>query len=171
MPFLLLYWKWIAAAALLAALTIGYQVHVHHLISAAVDKAVLERDDQWRAKETEAIDKAKAAAKATEAAHAKELGGIRTKYQKEVADAKSKHDSDVANARSGDLGLRVPSNCPSAADVSGAAAGSARGDGSSTVELPRETTASLYSLANDANAVADQLRACQAVIQSDRSNP
>ncbi len=171
MPFLLLYWKWIAAAALIAALTIAYNVHVNGLIHKAVDKAVLERDDQWRDKEQEAIDKAKAAAKATEAAHAKELGTIRTKYQKEVADAKSKKDRDVDGARSGDLSLRVPSGCPSAANVSGAATGPSRGDGPSTVELPRETTASLYSLANDADAVADQLRACQTVTQSDRSNP
>ncbi len=165
---------WVKLAVLgfiVAAIATTYNVHVNGLIHRAVDKAVLERDDQWRGKEQEAIDKAKATAKATEAAHAKELGGIRTKYQKEVADAKSKHDRDVDNARAGDLSLRVPSSCPSAADVSGAAAGSARGNGSSTVELPREITASLYSLANDADSVADQLRACQTVTQSDRSNP
>ncbi len=171
MPFLLLYWKWIAAAALIAALTIAYNVHVNGLIHKAVDKAVLERDDQWRGKEQEAIDKAKAAAKATEAAHAKELGVIQTKYHKEIADAKTQRDRDVANARSGSLSLRVPSRCPSAADVSGAPNAAGRGDGAQTVELPREVTASLFSIANDANAVADQLRACQAVIQSDRGTP
>ncbi len=171
MPFFLLYWKWIAAAALIAALTIAYNLHVNGLIHKAVDRAVLERDDQWRSKEQEAIEKAKAEAKATEEAHAKALGVIQTKYQKEIADAKSQRDRDVANARSGSLSLRVPARCPSAADVSGAASPAPGGDGSATVELPRETTASLFSIANDANAVADQLRACQAVIQSDRSIP
>lgn len=166
MPFLLAYWKYIAVAAILAGLVIFYNSHVNGLIKDAETKAVISRDASWRESEQAAIAKSRAEAQAQEAAHAKDLAAIQDQHRKDIASAKAKHDKDVADARSGALSLRIPSNCPSSGNVSGSP-----GDGNpaaATSELPREITASLFSIADDADALVTELNSCWQIAASDR---
>lgn len=169
MTFFLLYWKYIAAAAAIALLTVAYNVHVDGLIDDAVTAAVTENNGKWQDSEQKAIAKARTEAKAKEDAHAADLKTIGTQHAKELANAKLKHDKDVADAVSGALSLRIPAPaCAGSGDLSGSPAAPAAGDAAATVELPRSLTSDLFSFANDADAVADQLTACQQVILSDR---
>jgi hypothetical protein len=108
--------------------------------------------------------------RAEEERHALELDSIAMKHEKEISDAATQKTSDVAAARAGALSLRIPTTCESPARDAGgeAAAGAGVGDGGATAELPREITADLYALADDADAIVLQLNACQAVVRSDR---
>lgn len=167
MPFILLYWKYLAAAAAIAALTLLYNVHVDGLIKTAVDKAVIERDGKWQASEQAAIAKSRAEAQAKEAAHAKDLETINHQHQQDIANAKLKHDKDVADARSGALRLRLPSAvCASRGDVPGAP-GSAN-PASETTALPARLTGRLFGSADDADDNIDELNTCWQIVASDR---
>lgn len=109
-------------------------------------------------------------ARALEQKHAEEMAAIGAKHAKEMADAEAIRRRDQAAIRDGALKLRIASSriCPggSASGETGPAPGER--DGAATVELPQQITSDLFDLANDADQVADQLRACQGVIQSDR---
>lgn len=110
------------------------------------------------------------AARVAESAHALALAAIGTKHAKEIEDARKQKERDVADARSGRIVLRYPSPCKASSggiSAPAAAAPSVR-DGAETAELPREITADLFALANDADEVVRQLSACQAVIFDDR---
>lgn len=109
-------------------------------------------------------------ARSDERAHAKKLAVIAAKHQKEIADAEDQKNRDVADARAGRIILRIPAPCQSPdAGASGTASGTPGvGDGAATAELPREVTADLLALADDADAVVRQLSECQAVVREDR---
>ncbi len=169
MPFLLLYWKYLVAAAIVATLAVAYNWHVDKLIDTAVTKAVTERDGEWRKSEAKAIADADSRARAVEAKHAQDLQQLRGRYQRDIANAKVQHDKDVASANSGDLQLRIPAAlCGSSGDGAKVAGSSSGSDGPETIQLPPTLTGDLFALADDADAIADQLTACQAVITSDR---
>lgn len=132
----------------------------------------------WQARENKELVAANAsilrleeAARAQELKKAEELDVIAKNHQKEIANEKRQKDTDVAAARSGALVLRIPSPCQGAGgdQASPASAGAGLSDGGATAELPREITANLFALADDADAVVRQLGQCQAVIRSDRS--
>ena len=109
-------------------------------------------------------------ARKTEAAHATELDKIAQRHQREIADAEVQKGLDVAAARAGRIVLRIPVACKDT-DRGGTPATAAApgvGDGGATSELPREVTADLLALADDANAVVKQLGECQAVVTDDR---
>ena len=176
MTFILLYWKWFAAAAIVGMLTLFYNVHVDGVVKAAVTKAVTERDDQWRQKEQEAINKARADALVVEKAHQTALAAIQAQAKKDSDNAKLKakaqHDKDMADALSGRISLRVPASiCASGPDVPGAASGGNPAAGA-TIGLPPEIGAGLYSLADDATArefdVIGKLNTCWQIVASDR---
>lgn len=132
----------------------------------------------WQAREIKqvnayaaALQTAQDARAAAERAFAVKLAGIAQKHAQEIEDERLKKELDIAAARAGRIVLRIPAPCPSAGDRAPAATGPAPGDGhgGETAELPREITADLLALADDADAVARQLAACQTVIRADRS--
>lgn len=99
--------------------------------------------------------------------HAEKLALIGQVYQKEFQHAEELRRTDVARARDGALRLRVPGTlCPSPAGEAGPAA--AGGDGPAQGELPGPIAADLLELAHDADQVARQLTAAQAVIEAQR---
>lgn len=110
------------------------------------------------------------AARTSERAHAVAVAAIGIQHAKEIEDARKQKERDVADARSGALSLRIATPCKGASLRLGspAAAAPSVGDGAETVELPREITADLFAFADDADEVARQLTACQAVILDDR---
>lgn len=168
MAFLLLYWKWIAAAAVIAALTIAYNVHVNRLIDKAVVKAVTERDAEWRASEEEAIQAAKERARAEEAGHKTALDAIAAQHEKEMNDANKKLAALNASVRAG-ARLRIASGCTSSGNASDAASPAGVGDGKAGAQFLGEAdSAFLIGEAARADAIVRQLTQCQAVVIEDR---
>lgn len=138
----------------------------------------------WQAKETSEIKSAAArtlelevAARATEKRHADALAEISTDYERKIKNAKTQRDRDVAAALSGALGLRLPSSMQAGGSATGSLAAATGGrDGGASGQLPEppaatlppDLAAGLLGLADDADQVAQQLAACQAVVISDR---
>ena len=111
-------------------------------------------------------------ARVKEQAHANALAVIATNYEQELQHAENTRKADVAAARSGALRLRDPGTtaqqtCGSATGQ--AATGSGGRDGQAGGELSPELTEFLVSEAGRADAIVQQLGACQAVIVSDRA--
>lgn len=116
------------------------------------------------------IDRLHTEARAKERAHAGQMAAVGINYQEGLLHAEDVRRRDLAAVRAGALRLRVPAACPGAgaggASAPGAAAGG--GDGVAPGELPGPLAAALLDLAHDADGVAEQLAACQAVIRADR---
>lgn len=122
-------------------------------------------------------------ARAEEALRNEQMNVIATNYGKGYEDAEVRRRRDVAAARDGTLVLRLPASaCSGSGSGSVASPRSAAGlgNGSAPLELPGATgggvlppaiTADLYALADDADQVAGQLRACQQIILNDRKDP
>ena len=117
-----------------------------------------------RAKWQAQVVKAQKAASAAEAQHVKDLNVVATTYAQEIQNDHVKYQKSLAGIRAGTLRLRDPY----ATRVPCAAAGAASSPRPSPVQLSVQTASFLLGLASDADAVADQLRACQQVIQDDR---
>lgn len=129
-----------------------------------------ERENKALAEANVEIKRLTDEARATEHRRVDEMTTLAVNYDKGFRDAEDRRRRDVDAARAGALVLRIPSS------ACGAGAGEARppgaaaagGDGSEGIELPRPIAADLLDLANDADQVADQLRACQAIVTNDR---
>lgn len=132
---------------------------------------------EWQKKDSDELRLANAEitrlndkARADEREHTERLATVSTTYQKELKNANAQRERDVAAARAGALRLQFrPDSDQACSGGTGEATTAASGrDGGTTAELPREITANLLNLANDADAVVVQLTACQAVVRSDR---
>jgi hypothetical protein len=132
---------------------------------------------EWQARDNEQLRLANErivtlqdAARATERLHATRLATVSTTYQKELQNAKAQRERDVAAARAGAIRLQYTpdSERPGGSEAGAVTTGTGRCDGSARGELPRETTADLLALVDDADEVVRQLTACQAVVRSDR---
>ena len=126
------------------------------------------------ARATVAIQAAQTAARASEQKYDAGLTTISTTYQQELSHAQAQHAADLAAIRNGALRLRV--QYPAAAAVrpgdgsaSTTAATSGGRDGSQGTDLPGSVAVDLLALADDADNIARQLAACQAVIVQDRA--
>jgi hypothetical protein len=94
------------------------------------------------------------------------ISQIDATYQDKLHEKDATHDRDLAAVRAGTLRLRDASaKCPSAVP---AGTGTSSGDGETGAELSPAATEFLLGLADDADGVALQLGACQAVIENDR---
>lgn len=113
------------------------------------------------------------AARQQEQQSATAMAAISADYETRIHDAQTLHDRDVAAARSGALRLRYVYPAPALPaggnPIAETGAGTSGRNGSSGGELPGEIAAGLYGLADDADAIARQLAACQAVVRQDRA--
>jgi prophage endopeptidase len=136
---------------------------------------------EWQTREASELRAANAliadlqdAARRTEQAHAQKLAEIADRHQKEIRNAETRRKADVAAVRDGTLVLRDPGRAASEGACAGqpAAPGAAASqrDGGQAGRLSGEAAEFLLGLAADADAVADQLAACQAVILTDRAS-
>ena len=98
---------------------------------------------------------------------AKTRADIDTAYQKGITDGKVQLDSTLSDLRADVIRLRKRFSCP-AAGVSAAAASATVGDDAEASGLQREDAEFLVRLASDADAIALQLNACQAIVENDR---
>jgi hypothetical protein len=137
----------------------------------------IEERAQWQARESaeladanRLIDQLQRDARAKERAHADALSVISSSYQKELTDAKRKHNAVMDDIRAGRVRLRDPAAGETSCAGGTAAAPPAAGgrDGPPGSELSRSAAEFLFGLAAEADAVAHQLAACQAVVRRDR---
>lgn len=149
--------------------TVGYW---QNMAGHTAEKAVWQQrdNDELRAANTRIHD-LEEEARALEQRHATELAGISADYQKDLANAKAQKDRDAAAVRAGALSLRINTPCKDAdrGEAGKAAAGASGRDAAATTELPREVTAGLFELADDADEVVRQLTACQKIVVEDRN--
>ena len=102
-----------------------------------------------------------------ERAIAKTQADIDTAYQKGITDAQAQLDGTLSDLRADVIRLRKRFSCP-AASVQATAAGAPVSDDAEAGGLQREDAEFLVRLASDADAIALQLNACQAIVKSDR---
>jgi hypothetical protein len=111
------------------------------------------------------------AARSSERDHVLTISAIEATHQKERQDEKAKYDHMLADLRSGALRLRSRFACPAASPrgVPDPAAGAGDSPPTSESGLQSADVLLLVQLADDADQVALQLKAAQAVIAADRA--
>lgn len=129
----------------------------------------------WQAKDNKElvaankeIQRLNDAARAKEHEQAAQLAAIGAAHAKELEDLDAQRRRDVADAHSGARKLRVPGGCKPTGGSPAAEgpAAPARSDDATTAELPRQITADLLELADDADRNTRQLGKCQAVVET-----
>lgn len=105
-----------------------------------------------------------------ERAIAKTQADIDTAYQKGITDAQDQLNSTLSDLRADVIRLRKRFTCPTAS-VQATAAGATVSDDPEAGGLQREDAEFLVRLASDADAIALQLKACQAIVENDRAEP
>lgn len=109
-------------------------------------------------------------ARAAERKHAEALAEVSRAYEEKIGERDRQRAADRAALLSGALRLRDPGPAPAGRGVAASAgAGSCRCDGRASGELSGAAAEFLLGLAADADAVADQLAACQRVVIEDRA--
>jgi hypothetical protein len=167
--------KWLAALLLIAAV-LGIVYAYGQQQFGLGEKA--ERGT-WLARENGQLVTANAKLKSLEEQyrtqehdHAAALASISSQYQKELAHVKADKDRVIASLRDGSMRLRIPvaatvsANGGIASEVTPATTGR---DGETRAELSVAAAEFLVGLASEADEVAKQLGACQAVINADRN--
>lgn len=150
-------WAWASAIACVVLLCLRW-----HWIGLGEDRVQAE----W--------DKAEAGYAAAAAAHAAHVQTIEARWRsdfdaavarlnKENTDAIAERDGLLADLRAGNLRLRDKFRCPSGG-VSGTAGSAAGGDGPEGGVLSVEDQTFLVRLGAEADDVARQLTACQAIL-------
>ncbi len=105
---------------------------------------------------------------------AQQMAYIDQQHQKEIHENQIASQRVIAGLRDGTVSLRDKfTSCKRSADSGSAQAGASTcgGDGPASVQLQAEDAEFLILVAQDADRVADQLRACQAIVRSDRAQP
>lgn len=132
----------------------------------ATTLADLERTNQI------ALQTATDDARATERRLTDEMAARDLIHTQEMTDATKKLEADLAALRAGDVRMRNRFTCPDrpAASSGTAEIGAGTGLGNETGPrgLQREDIALVLRIAGEADAVAIQLRACQAIVRADR---
>jgi prophage endopeptidase len=155
------------AVALVGAVLFGAYRHGVTTTSDRYD-AVIAKADAQHATETLALQLKVAA---TERAKQVSMAELDTHYQEVIQNEKQSADSIIADLRSGTIGLRkrLAAVSVSSSGVPCTAAGAGCGDDEATVGLQVADAQLLVRLAAEADAIVDQLNACQAVVKADRT--
>lgn len=105
-----------------------------------------------------------------EAEHAAALAAIDRAGQERIRNVEIENGRLRAALRAGDVRLRVPAGGVglAAGEAGAAGTGAGRGDACTGGELSPALADDLFALVADADAVAEQLGRCQAVIRADR---
>lgn len=108
---------------------------------------------------------------ATERAHADALAGVSADYQRRLKEADDAKQGVINSLRAGTRKLYIGAKCPAPGGnaVPGIAASPAGPDAEPRAELSEPASEFLVGLASEADAVAVQLAACQAVVAADRA--
>jgi hypothetical protein len=139
----------------------------------------LSEHDQWVSREAKInSDVAKKIVDETHAIRLKERGkaeeqsAISMQLQVKLQEAENEKNLLRSAVRDGTRRLSIAARCPPGGSGAGAPAAAPGGrDGEARAELPVEASDFLVGLAIEADNVAKQLAACQAVILNDRVTP
>ncbi len=159
--------KIVACAACIAALCF-WQYHAGRVAERAVWQ---ERESEQLRMANAKIVELQAAAREVELAKASAVAAVSADYQRRLNDANKQRAADADAIRAGTLRLRDPgatsigTGGDRAAETPAPAGGC---DGRASGELSGAAAQFLFDLAADADQVAMQLQACQAVIIEDR---
>ena len=160
--------KWLLIAlAVIAALFAGAVYEREQQREKDVAEFAKERAAQAKVNQ-DAIAALDAKYRKAEQDHQAAVTQIGVDYAQKLADATDQRNKDVAAARAGALKLRIPPGNPNDSSAPKTGGSSGGGNGAEGGELPQQVTSDLYALADDADQVAKQLSACQAVITADR---
>lgn len=163
---------WFLLAAVLAVGGAGLAGELHGRsaqktadFAAAAQQALVDAD-----RTADAVKRATDAARAAERQSALSDAAASAAFQKSLKERSDAKDRVIADLRTGARGLYVRADCPKTGDgrLSDPATAAGRRDGTEIVRLSIETGSDLEHLAIDADAVADQLRACQVILARDR---
>lgn len=131
---------------------------------------------KWQARETSDLSAANSEitrlndeARAREREHAESISTIAAGYERKIENEKRKTDSLVADLLAGSLVLHDPAGqSPGGSETGAAPARPGECDGKAGSELSTAAARFLLEEAGRADAIVEQLGACQAVIVSDR---
>ena len=136
--------------------------------------AWLARDNEALRTANQRISTLQQKARDQERDHGLAMDGIAAKHQQDLKDVRNEKDRVIADLRTRNLRLRVPVVATTSAACSGvssspeAGSGTGQRDGETTAELSGPAAEFLVGLASEADDVARQLSACQAVVIADR---
>lgn len=160
----------IRIAVLFAALALlGWIAHrIYEAGGDAREATWLKREAATNADAVVRIKAAEERVRAAEARATQAQADIDAAYQRGLQENQNAKDAAVAELRAGRR-LFIGAQCPPAGNaVPGATAPARSGDGGARAELSEPAAEWLVGLASEADAVARQLAACQAVIRADR---
>ncbi|CAG2144472.1 hypothetical protein LMG31506_03013 [Cupriavidus yeoncheonensis] len=103
--------------------------------------------------------------------HADDMAALDAKHTKELADAKTISDRTIADLRAGSIRVRDRLTCPAASGpgtASQAGTGASMGDAAARGGLQAADAELVLRIAGEADEVAVQLAACQAIVRMDR---
>lgn len=164
------------ALVLIGTALFGAYMHGASVTQAKADLAIAKLNqgiaDQRTAHAKQLAD-VQAEQREKEQANQENMTVIDEKHQKEMNDEITSRDSTIAGLRSGAIGLRDKfTSCQRSAHSAAGAFSIATGssDAAASIELRNEDAEFLIRLGTEADQVADQLRACQAIIKSERAD-
>lgn len=169
--------KWLAILALTFVVLMAFNEHGAQQYTAGQQderSTWLQRDNAALRIANEQIATLQQEARDQEQAHGQAMADIAAQHQKDLKDARTEKDRVIADLRARNLRLRVPVVATTSGACSGGGAGSEAGpgagqrDGETTAELSGAAAEFFVGLASEADDVARQLSACQAVVIADR---
>lgn len=163
---------WVALGIALGVLWYGHSQKREGIAETEAKYAARERDRQAQAAADRAATEKRFRDQENKHAHA--MANLDRQFTAEIAASEDRARRDRAAAGRGDIVLRIPGPAcdgSAATEAPAPAAAAGKRHGAETVELPRAVTQDLLDLVNDADRVADQLRACQAIVRADREQP
>lgn len=130
---------------------------------------VQSRWDAEKLKQQDAALKAEAANRAKEQGMAASVAAVADHYSKESARAKTENADLRRKLADGSVRLTVPGACPGGGGAPAPSGSAGGGDGRTDAELPAAIAATLSAIGAEADEVARQLGACQAILRSERN--
>lgn len=167
--------KWLGALLVVAAVVIAIYSYGRQQfgLGEQAEKA------RWLARETAELAAAnvkinalQTAARTAERDHAMRLAAVSAQYQEDLKHAQARKDRVIADLRTGAQRLRIPvagAGCAGAGGMPETGPATGGRDGGTTAELSQPAAEFLVGLASDADQVAEQLKACQALVREDRN--
>lgn len=157
----------VALALFTLALVMAYGFGV----STTSDKyeAIIAKANKKHADETISLQ---AQVRAAEHKAAKDMAAIDAQHQKDIADERSKANATLAGYRAGTIRLRdefTPTIGPAQPVMPGIAAATGQRNDAGSGGLQPAHVEFLVQIAAEADQVARQLQACQAVVRADRA--
>lgn len=163
-----------ASAGLVWLAFVGYGEQQYQAGELAERSTWLQRDNSQLQEANARIATLQQTARDKEHAHGQEMAAIGTKHQEDLDHVRTEKNRVIDGLRARNLRLRIPvistaSAACSGVDTSGEAGASAgQRDGEETAELSGAAAEFLVELTSEADDVAWQLSACQAVVETDR---